>query len=125
MLQSVKIYKNVFNLFRRAHGGYMITFLACLTVFARCPSENIIKEKLVKLMTISENTKGEDIMNELKREFIRLSINFGNIVSVIIDRAPSMIGKIIEILKLLKQDQNLVEFHCIIQQEALCVKFKF
>ena len=36
-------------------------------------------------------------MNELKREFIELGINFGNIVSLITDGAPSMIGKILDL----------------------------
>lgn len=104
-----------------------VTSAARLAVIARFPSGNIIKEELIKLMTLSEKTRGEDIMNELKKEFIELGINFGNIVSVTTDGAPSMIGKNIGFVKLLKQEvnHNIVEFHCIIHQEALCAKSTF
>ena len=58
-------------------------------VFARFPSGNIIKEELIKLMALSEKTRVEDFMNELKNEFIE----FG---------APIMIEKNIGFLKPLK-----------------------
>ena len=57
------------------------------------PPENIRKEELIKLMTLSEKNRCADIMNELKREFIELDINFRNIVSVTADGASIMIGK--------------------------------
>lgn len=104
-----------------------VTSAARLAVIARFPSGNIIKEELIKLMTLSEKTRGQDIMNELKKEFIELGINFKNIVSVTTDGAPNMIGKHLGFVQLLKQEvnHNLVEFHCIIHQEALCAKSTF
>ena len=57
-------------------------------------------------MTLSEKTRGKDIMNELKREFIEIGLYFGNIVSVTTDGAPSRIGKNIGFVKLLKQEVN-------------------
>ena len=47
-------------------------------------------------MTLSEKTGGEDIMNELKMQFIEIGISFGNIVSVTSNRVSSMIGKILD-----------------------------
>ena len=45
-------------------------------------------------------------MNELKREFIELCINFGNIVSATTNGAVNMIEKNIGIANLLKQEVN-------------------
>lgn len=104
-----------------------VTSAARLAVIARYPSGNIMKEELISLMTLSEKTRGQDIMNEVKHEFMRLGINFRNIVSVATDGAPSMIGKNNGFVKLLKEEvnHNLVEFHCMIHQEALCAKSSF
>lgn len=104
-----------------------VTSVARLAVIARFPSGNIMKEELIKLMTLSERTRSQDIMNELKKEFIVLGINFRNIVSVATDGAPSMIGKNAGFVQLLKQEvnHNLVEFHCILHQESLCAKNSF
>ena len=38
------------------------------------PSENIKKEELIKLMTLSEKTRDEDIMNELKKNLLNLAL---------------------------------------------------
>lgn len=101
-----------------------VTQLARLAVIARFPSGNVMKEEIIKLMTLSEKTRGKDIMDELKKEFIELGIDFGNIVSVTTDGAPSMVGKNVGFVQLLKQEvnHNLVEFHCILHQQALCAK---
>ena len=69
-----------------------VTSAAGLAVIARFSSEDQIKQKLIKWMKLSEKTI-ED-MNDLKKEFIELGINFGNIVSVTSYGAPNMIEKI-------------------------------
>ena len=69
-----------------------VTSAARIAFIARFPTRYVIKE-LIKLMTLSEKTTGEDIMNELKKEFIELGISFGNIVSVTTDDDPSLIPK--------------------------------
>ena len=51
-----------------------VTSAACLAVFAKFSFVNIIKKELIKLMTLHEKSRSEDIMNELKREFIELGI---------------------------------------------------
>ena len=83
-----------------------VTSAARLAVIARFPSGNIMKEELISLMTLPEKTRGQDIMNELKKEFMELDISFGNIVSVTIDGSPSMIGKNNGFVKLLKEEVN-------------------
>ena len=83
-----------------------------------------MKEKLIKLMTVSEKTRGQDVIAELKKEFAELGIDMQNIASITTDGVHSMIGKNVGMVQLLKQELNhsFVEFHCIIHQEALCAK---
>ena len=50
-----------------------------------------MKKEMINLMTLSEKTRDENIMILLKKEFIELGINFGNIVSVTTDGAPIII----------------------------------
>ena len=66
-------------------------------------------------------------MNKLKKKFMELGTNFGNIVSVTTDGTPSMVGKNCEFVKLLIDEvkHDLVQFHCMIHQQALCAKNTF
>ena len=86
-----------------------------------------MKEELISLITLSEKTRGHDIMNELKKKFMELGINFGNIVSVTTDGAPSMVRKNCGFVKLLIDEvkHDLVQFHCMVHQQALCAKNTF
>ena len=63
-------------------------------------------------------------MAELKKEFAEPGIAMDSIVSVTTDGAPSMAGKYVEFIQLLKKHlkRDLIEFHCILHQEALCAK---
>ena len=63
-----------------------------------------MKEELIKLMTLSEKTRGQDVIAELKKEFAELGIDMQNIVSVSTNGAPSMIGKHVGLVQLLKQN---------------------
>ena len=55
-----------------------VTSTARLAIIARFPFVDIVKEELIKLMTLSAKTRGES-MHELKEEFIELDTNVGNI----------------------------------------------
>ena len=44
-------------------------------------------------MTLSEKTRGQDELAEVKKEFAELRIDMKNVVSVTTDGAPSMVGK--------------------------------
>lgn len=74
-----------------------ITSIACLGIVAKFPSGNVMKEELIKLMRLSEKNRRQHIMDELRKEFIKLGIKFGNIVFVPIDGASSLIGKILDL----------------------------
>ena len=62
---------------------------SCLAVIARFWAVNIMQEKFIKLMTLSEKTRGQDVTAELKKEFAELGIDRQNIVSVTTDGAPA------------------------------------
>lgn len=63
-------------------------------------------------------------MNEVHKEFINLKINIQNIVSITTDGAPNMVGKHNGFIKLFSNEIShpIINFHCIIHQEALCAK---
>jgi len=101
-----------------------VTSQARLTVFVRFSSVNIMREELIKLMTISTKTTGQDIMNVVLKEFANLKININNIVSITTDGAPNMVGKHNGFVQLFSKEIShpLISFHCLIHQEALCAK---
>ena len=101
-----------------------VTSSSWLAVIRRFRAGNIMKEELIKLMTLSEKTRGQDVIAELKKEFAQLGMDMQNIVSVTTDGAPSIIGKHVGLVQLPKQHlkRSFVEFHCIIHQEAPCAK---
>lgn len=81
-----------------------------------------MREELIKLMTMSIKTTGQDIMNVVLKEFANLKIN--NIVSITTDGAPNMVGKHNGFFQLFSKEIShlLISFHCLIHQEALCAK---
>lgn len=101
-----------------------VTSQARLAVFVRFSSVNIMREELIKLMTISTKTTGQDIMNVVLKEFANLKININNIVSITTDGAPNMVGKHNRFVQLFSKEIShpLISFHCLIHQEALCAK---
>lgn len=97
---------------------------AQLAVFARYKSGNIMKEELVKLITLKGRCTGLDIYKEFDSAFKEMDIDLQKIVSVTTDGAPNMVGKNIGFIQKLKQNMkhSLIEFHCIIHQQVLCAK---
>lgn len=101
-----------------------VTNQARLAVIARYPAGNVMKEELLKLMTLSGKTTGQDVLDQIKTQFLLLNLSFENIVSVTTDGAPSMVGKHSGFVQLLLKEakHQMIQFHCIIHQEALCAK---
>lgn len=101
-----------------------ITGQAQLAVIAKYKSGDIIREELVKLITLSGKTTGAAIKKELTEQFSKMNIDIKKIVSITTDGAPSMVGKNIGVIKQLKDDigHSFLEFHCIIHQQVLCAK---
>ena len=82
------------------------------------------QEKLIELMLLKGQTRGEDIC-EAVLECLRIKgINTNHLVSVATDGAPSITGAHKGFVVLLQKslDRQLLTFHCILHQEALCAQ---
>jgi hypothetical protein len=101
-----------------------VTKSACLTVFARYCVGNVIKEELIAIKLLLTTTKGTDICTAVKNSLAEKEIDLKKIVSVTTDGAPSMVGKKIGFISLFQTDvgHSILQFHCIIHQQALCAK---
>jgi hypothetical protein len=105
------------------------TDISQLSVFIRGTNETFeIYEELLKVVSIHNTTKGIDIFNELIDLLTINKIDLTKLVSITTDGAPSMVGKynglVAHMSNKLKEvcDQKLINYHCIIHQEALCSK---
>jgi hypothetical protein len=102
-----------------------VTLQASLAVFVRFPCGNVMREELVKLLRLPTTTTGKDIMNEVKQELVvKMGVDLQKIVSVTTEAVPSTVGIHNGFVKFLREEVQhpLVQFHCILHQEALCAK---
>ncbi|XP_072394988.1 general transcription factor II-I repeat domain-containing protein 2-like [Diabrotica undecimpunctata] len=82
------------------------------------------------MCSLKGQTKGVDILNVLLDECSKTDLDLSKLSGVATDGAPSTIGVNSGLVTLLKkhlQEKNinaedLMQFHCIIHQEALCSK---
>ena len=83
-------------------------------------------EELLGLSTLTERTRGIDVLNLFKEKFCKISLNLSNLVSVCTDGAPSMKDKHEGFVVLLRRElpnpDTLMSFHCILHQQNLCAK---
>ena len=82
------------------------------------------QEELIELMLLKGQTRGEDIC-EAVLECLRIKgINTNHLVSIATDGAPSITGAHKGFVVLLQKslDRQLLTFHCILHQEALCAQ---
>jgi len=107
-----------------------ITDSAQLLIFIRSLSPTFeLCEDLLSMETLSTRTRGEDIFLAVKRACISSCVNLMNLRGICTDGAPAMVGKqqgfvsrFTEYVSKEHGNQNLVNLHCIIHQEALCSK---
>ncbi|GFU23503.1 general transcription factor II-I repeat domain-containing protein 2A [Trichonephila clavipes] len=101
-----------------------ITKSARLAVFARYCVGNIIKEELIAITSLLTTTEGTDICTAVRNSLAEKEIDLKKIVSVTTDGTPNMVDKKNDFISLFKTDvgHSILEFHCIIYQQALCAK---
>nr|XP_015920285.1 general transcription factor II-I repeat domain-containing protein 2A-like [Parasteatoda tepidariorum] len=101
-----------------------ITKSARLAVIARYCVGNVIKEELIAITLLLTTTKGTDICTTVKNSLIEKDTDLKKIVSVTTDGAPSMVGKKNGFISLSQTyvGHKILEFHCLIHQQALCAK---
>jgi hypothetical protein len=101
-----------------------------LSIFVRGVNEKFeIKEELLRIKPIYGTTKGKDIFDSLKQVLIEHQLTLNNLISVTTDGCPSMVGRNLGLVALIKQEMcelypnnKLVNYHCIIHQKSLCAK---
>ncbi|GBM48961.1 General transcription factor II-I repeat domain-containing protein 2A [Araneus ventricosus] len=97
---------------------------AQVTLFIRYMSSKGSKEELLGLLRLSGQTRGEDIANAVQKCREDNGIDINKIVSIVTDGARSMTGIHRGVTSILQKKINheILTFHCIIHQEALCAQ---
>ena len=83
-----------------------------------------LQEELIELKPLKGQTRGQDICEAVVSCLKAKGINTTHLVSVSTDGAPSMRGAQKGFVNLLQKslDRELMTFHCILHQEALCTQ---
>ena len=95
---------------------------AQVSLFVRFMSHSGPKEELLGLLPLKGQTRGEDIANAVIECMEKHHIPLDKIVSISTDGAKSMTGVRKGFVAILKEKINheILAYHCIIHQEALC-----
>lgn len=108
-----------------------ISSTAQLLIFLRGVTQNFeVSEELIGMSSLTSQTKGSDMLEALLEKCSIMDLDLTKISGITTDGAPSMVGStsgIVTLLKTYLQTKNintkeLMQFHCIIHQEALCSK---
>ncbi|CAB3237252.1 unnamed protein product [Arctia plantaginis] len=108
-----------------------ISSTAQLLIFIRGVTQDFeVLEELLGMCSLKGQTREVDILNVLLDERSKTNLDLSKLMGVATDGAPSMIGVNSGLVTLLKkhlQEKNIIaedlmQFHCIIHQEALCSK---
>ncbi|KAL4082394.1 hypothetical protein QTP88_029992 [Uroleucon formosanum] len=104
-----------------------ITSISQLLLFVKYVSKDcVVKENFLGMIPMTGQTRGVDYLNTIVSFFKERSIDLKKVFSACTDGCPSMLGRNIGFVQLLKkhlENDNLLSFHCIIHQESLAVKF--
>ncbi|MEE6518924.1 hypothetical protein FKM82_030246 [Ascaphus truei] len=97
---------------------------ARLAVILRYGVGDTMREELMKLVSLPGRTQGIDIYNAVMGAFLSQDIRPEKVVSVTSDGAPSMVGVTSGFIQFFVKEAKhpVIQFHCIIHQEALCAK---
>ena len=95
-----------------------------IALFCRYANSAGPKEELIELIPLKGQTRGEDICGAVLECLRTKGINTNHLVSVATDGAPSITGAHKGFVVLLQKslDRQLLTFHCILHQEALCAQ---
>uniref|UniRef100_A0A3B4Z8N2 DUF4371 domain-containing protein n=1 Tax=Stegastes partitus TaxID=144197 RepID=A0A3B4Z8N2_9TELE len=103
--------------------GTDVTDVSQLLIFTRTIDSSFeVHEELLKLVSLHDTTKGTDIFNAVKT-VVNEHGGFSKLSAIVTNGAPSMQGRRTGFAGLLYQSGvGCPVLHCIIHQEALCVK---
>ncbi|XP_012928620.1 protein FAM200A-like isoform X1 [Heterocephalus glaber] len=97
---------------------------ATLAIILRYAVGDIMREELVKLVSLRGRTQGVDIYNAVMEAFLSQDIRPEKVVSITSDGEPCMVGATSGFIQFFVKEAKhpVIQFHCIIHQEALCGK---
>lgn len=95
-----------------------------IALLCRYVNSNGPQEEVIDLIPLMGQTRGEDICDAVMDCLKRKQISTNHLVSVATDGAPSMTGTQKGFVTLLQRtlERELLTFHCILHQEALCAQ---
>ncbi|KAL4083645.1 hypothetical protein QTP88_028961 [Uroleucon formosanum] len=98
--------------------------IAQLTLMGRYVSSTGVHEELLGLLPLKGQTRGEDICAAITKFCKEKEINLDKLISLCTDGSPNMVGKYKGFVTLFGQNvkHELLSFHCIVHQEALCAQ---
>ncbi|XP_025192731.1 general transcription factor II-I repeat domain-containing protein 2-like [Melanaphis sacchari] len=98
--------------------------IAQLTLMGRYVSSTGVHEELLGLLPLKGQTRGEDICTAITEFCKEKKINLDKLISLCTDGSPNMVGKYKRFVTLFGQNvkHELLSFHCIVHQEALCAQ---
>lgn len=100
--------------------------VAQLCVFIRMVFEDMsAKEELLTILPLKGHTRGEDIFNAFMGFVSETKLPLFKLISITTDGAPAMMGRNSGFIALCKEHEsfpNILNYHCIIHQQALCGK---
>ena len=97
--------------------------IAQLCIFVRYFNGSIFVEDLLTKIPLYDRTRGEDIYDAVTGFFRDQNLDIARLVSITTDGAPAMIAPRKGFVSRLKCDHpQMLSYHCIIHQGALCAK---
>ncbi|XP_078512536.1 general transcription factor II-I repeat domain-containing protein 2-like [Lissotriton helveticus] len=100
--------------------------IAQLAMFVRMVFEDFTnKEEFLTLMPLKTTTRGADIHKEMKNYLVKHNVPLKKLVAITTDGTPAMRGRHSDFIANCKEDPDfppLLNYHCIVHQQAICVK---
>ncbi|XP_004873385.1 general transcription factor II-I repeat domain-containing protein 2A-like isoform X2 [Heterocephalus glaber] len=95
-----------------------------LAVILRYAVGDIMREELVKLVSLPGRTQGIDIYSAVMEAFLSQDIRPEKVVSVTSDGAPCMVGTTSSFMQFFVKEAKhpVIQFPCILHQEAICAR---
>ena len=101
-----------------------VCHIAQLSIMARYAAGDALREDNLAVLPMKGCTRGEHLFKSFMDFVKEKNVPLNKLISVCTDGAPCMVGKNKGFVTLLRQQEKrcILNFHCIIHQEALCAQ---
>ncbi|XP_056123007.1 protein FAM200C-like [Rhinichthys klamathensis goyatoka] len=101
-----------------------VSNIAQLSIIGRYVTGDTVREESLVVLPMKDTTRGEDVLKSLMDFAAEKKLPLNKLISVCTDGAPSMLGKHKGFVALLCEQEKrpILNFHCIVHQEALCAQ---